>query len=95
MVWFADSQFSSVLVPQDREVLRVVRVRHLAVPVVATSAADRIPPAQHAQVSRRVQEWAERQDCRLRACRPNRPVVPVALHAAPDSVISTGLKKVR
>jgi len=69
----------------------------LAVRVVAaaTNAVVRIPPALLAVDSRRVQEWEALRDCRLRACRRNRPDARVGLRAVPDSVISTGLKKVR
>jgi hypothetical protein len=86
------SQSSSARVREGLEALQV-RVRHSAVRVI--SVAVLIQPAQPAQGSRRVQEWAEGRDCRLLACRPNRPDARVRLRGVQDSVISTGLKKVR
>lgn len=94
-VWFAASQFSNARVRRDREE-RQGLVHHLAVLVVAaTNAVVRIPPAQPAVGSHRAQEWAERLDCRLQECRPNRPDAPVRRRAVRGSVISTGLKKVQ
>lgn len=92
MASFVASPSSSVLVPQDREELRV-RVRHSTVPAI--SDVVHIPPVQPAQASRRVQEWAEHRDCHLRECPPNQLDVRERLRAVQDSVISTGLKKVR
>jgi hypothetical protein len=91
-VLFAASRFSSVHVPRDREVLQV-RVRHSAVRVI--SAVDHIPPVLPAPVSRRVQEWAERRDCRLQACPPSQPDAQARLLAVRDNVISTDPKKAR
>lgn len=89
---FADSLSSRDPARQDRVALRV-RARNLAGP--ANSAVVRIRPAPRAVDSRRVLEWAEHRDCRLRECRPNRPADRERLHGVRDSAISTGLKKAR
>lgn len=91
---FAASRFSNARVREGREG-RPVRVHHLAVRVAAISDVVHIPPVQPAPASLRVQEWAERRDCRLRECRPSPPDVLVRLRAVPVSVISTDLKKVQ
>ena len=93
-VLFAVSRFSSVLVLQGREV-RQVRVRLLAVRAAAISDVVHILPAQPVRASRRVREWAEPLDYRLRECRPSQPDVQARLRAGQDSAINTGPKKVR
>lgn len=90
--WFAGSLSSRDLARQDWVALRV-RVRNLTGP--ANNAVVRIRPAPRAVDSRRVREWAEHRDCRLRECRPNRLAGRERLHDAQDSAISTGLKKAR
>ena len=91
---FAASQFSNARVREDREE-RPVHVHHLAVRVAATNDVVRIPPALLALDTRRAPEWAERRDCRLRECPPNRQDVRVHLLAGRDNVISMGPKKGR
>ena len=91
-----DSQFS-------RDRVRLDRVEHPApvhllvvAGVRANNAEDRIPPARHAVVSDKGQEWAAPQACLLRECRAvSRLVGQARLHADQDSVISTGRKKAR
>lgn len=86
------SQFSSVRVLQDPEVLPVL-VRHLAGPEI--SAAVPIPPAQPEPATRHVRAWEALPDYLLPECRRNQQDVPVRLRAGPDSVISMGPKKAR
>ena len=86
------SQFSSARVLQDPEV-RLVRVRHLAGPVI--SVAVHIPPAQLAPATRHVPAWEALPDYLLPECRRNQQDDLVRLRAARDSVISMGLKKAR
>jgi hypothetical protein len=93
VVLFAASQFSNVRVREAPEGGRRVRVRHSSVPAI--SAVVRIPPVQLAAVSRRVPEWAERQDYHPRECPPNQPGVQAHLRVVPDSATSTGPKKGR
>lgn len=78
-----------------RAVLRAVL---RAVPRMAdrvSSAAVRIPQAQHVRVTRHVRGCEALQDCRRRVFRPSRPGVREGLRAVRDSVISMDLKKVR
>jgi len=57
--------------------------------------ADRIRPAPRARDTRRVQEWAEHQDYRRRACRGNQRDAPALRRDVRDSVISKDRRKVR
>lgn len=90
--WFADSQFSSGPVRQDRAERRVRA--HRSRGREAISAVVRIRPVLHAQATRLAREW-ERLAYRLRECLPNRQDAPDRNRGVRDSVISMGLKKAR
>jgi hypothetical protein len=58
-------------------------------------AVDHIRPAPLERDSHRDRAWAERQDCRLRACRASRQEGRELQGDVRDSAISKGQKKVR